>query len=129
VTVTLENDVNVSRGDMIVKSNELPQVEKQFMATISWMDKKPLTNGSKYVLQHGVHKVLAKVSAIHHKIETDFSGVENNVDALTMNDIATVSFQLNKPIFFDSFKVNRTNGSFILIDPQTNNTAGVGFIN
>ncbi len=129
ITITLEHDVNVSRGDMIVKANELPQVEKQFMATISWMDHKPLVNGSKYVLQHGIHKVLAKVSAIHHKIKTNFSGVENNVDSLTMNDIATVSFQLNKPIFFDSFKVNRTNGSFILIDPQTNNTAGVGFIN
>ncbi len=129
ITVTLEHDVNVSRGDMIVKANELPQVEKQFKATISWMDNTPLSVGSKYVLQHGVNKVLAKVSAIHHKIETDFSGVENDVNSLNMNDIATVSFQLNKPIFFDAFKVNRTNGSFILIDPQTNNTAGVGFIN
>jgi sulfate adenylyltransferase subunit 1 len=129
ITITLENDVNVSRGDMIVKTNELPKVEKQFNATISWMDNKPLVNGSKYVLQHGVHKVLAKVSNIQHKIETDFSGVINNVETLNMNDIATVSFQLNKPIFFDSFKKHRTNGSFILIDTQTNNTAGVGFIN
>jgi sulfate adenylyltransferase subunit 1 len=129
ITVTLENDVNVSRGDMIVKANQLPKVEKQFNATISWMDNKPLSNGSKYVLQHGVHKVLAKVSNIHHKIETDFSGVVNEVVNLNMNDIASVSFQLNKPIFLDTFKNNRTNGSFILIDLQTNNTAGVGFIN
>jgi sulfate adenylyltransferase subunit 1 len=129
ITLTLENDVNVSRGDMIVKANELPTIEKQFSATISWMDAKPLQNGSKYVLQHGVHKVLAKVDTIKHKIETDFSGVENNVTSLTMNDIASVSFKLNRPIFFDTFKNNRTNGSFILIDPQTNNTAGVGFIN
>ena len=129
ITLTLENDVNVSRGDMIVKANELPTIEKQFSATISWMDDKPLQNGSKYVLQHGVHKVLAKVDTIHHKIETDFSGVVNNVTTLTMNDIASVSFKLNRPIFFDAFKNNRTNGSFILIDPQTNNTAGVGFIN
>lgn len=129
ITVTLENDVNVSRGDMIVKANELPKVEKQFNATISWMDNKPLSNGSKYVLQHGAHKVLAKVSNIHHKIETDFSGVVNDIATLNMNDIASVSFLLNKPIFFDAFKNNRTNGSFILIDPQTNNTAGVGFIN
>ncbi len=129
ITVTLENDVNVSRGDMIVKTNELPKVEKQFNATISWMDNKPLLNGSKYVLQHGVHKVLAKVATINHKIETDFSGVINEVNSLNMNDIASVSFQLNKPIYFDAFKNNRTNGSFILIDTQTNNTAGVGFIN
>ncbi|MFZ3272667.1 MAG: GTP-binding protein [Lutibacter sp.] len=128
ISVTLENNVNVSRGDMIVKVNELPRIEKQFTATVSWMDSRPLAPGSKYTLQHGVNKVIAKVSAINHKIHPDFSGVENDVTSLNMNDIASVSFQLNKPIFFDAFKEHRTNGSFILIDPQTNNTAGVGFI-
>jgi sulfate adenylyltransferase subunit 1 len=128
ISVTLENNVNVSRGDMIVKVNELPRIEKQFTATISWMDFRPLSPGSKYTLQHGVNKVIAKVSAINHKIHPDFSGVENDVTSLNMNDIASVSFQLNKHIFFDAFKEHRTNGSFILIDPQTNNTAGVGFI-
>jgi sulfate adenylyltransferase subunit 1 len=128
ISVTLENNVNVSRGDMIVKVDELPRIEKTFNATVSWMDAKALAVGSKYVLQHGVHKVLAKVNAIHHKIHPDFSGVETDISSLNMNDIASVSFQLNKPIFFDAFKEHRTNGSFILIDPQTNNTAGVGFI-
>ncbi len=128
ISVTLENNVNVSRGDMIVKVNELPRIEKAFTATVSWMDGRPLSLGSKYTLQHGVNKVIAKVSAINHKIHPDFSGVENDVSSLNMNDIASVSFQLNKPIFFDAFKEHRTNGSFILIDPQTNNTAGVGFI-
>jgi len=127
-TITLEDNVNVSRGDMIVKVDELPKVQKQFTATISWMDAKNLTAGSKYVLQHGVNKVLAKVSAINHKIETDFSGIKSDISSLGMNDIASVSFQLNKPIFFDSFKEHRTNGAFILIDPQTNNTARAGFI-
>ncbi|MFO7674216.1 MAG: GTP-binding protein [Lutibacter sp.] len=128
ISVTLENNVNVSRGDMIVKVNELPRIEKAFTATVSWMDGRPLLPGSKYTLQHGVNKAIAKVSAINHKIHPDFSGVENDVNSLNMNDIASVSFQLNKPIFFDAFKEHRTNGSFILIDPQTNNTAGVGFI-
>lgn len=128
ISVVLENDVNVSRGDMIVKENELPKIEKQFTATLSWMCNKELTAGAKYILQHGVHKVLAKVSAINNKIETDFSGVKTNISSLKMNDIASVSLQLNKPIFFDSFKEHRTNGAFILIDSQTNNTVGVGFI-
>lgn len=128
ISVTLENDVNVSRGDMIVKIDQLPKVDKCFNATISWMDAKSLTAGSKYTLQHGVNKVLAKVSAINHLIHTDFSGFDTNVSSLNMNDIASVSFQLNKPIFFDAFKEHRINGSFILIDLQTNNTAGVGFI-
>ncbi len=128
ISITLENNVNVSRGDMIVKANELPRIEKAFTATVSWMDGRPLSTGSKYTLQHGVNKVIAKVSAINHKIHPDFTGVETNVTSLNMNDIASVSFQLNKPIFFDAFKEHRTNGSFILIDQQTNNTAGVGFI-
>ncbi|MBE0424006.1 MAG: 50S ribosome-binding GTPase [Lutibacter sp.] len=128
ISITLENNVNVSRGDMIVKANELPRIEKAFTATVSWMDARALAPGAKYTLQHGVNKVIAKVSAINHKIHPDFSGVENEVTSLNMNDIASVSFQLNKPIFFDAFKEHRTNGSFILIDPQTNNTAGVGFI-
>tara|TARA_R110001583_G_scaffold11599_3_gene52153 strand:+ start:3097 stop:4344 length:1248 start_codon:yes stop_codon:yes gene_type:complete len=128
VTLTLEDNVNVSRGDMIVKVDELPKIQKQFTATISWMDAKDLVAGSKFVLQHGVNKVLAKVSAIHHKINPDYSGIEAGVTSLKMNDIASVSFQLNKPIFFDAFKEHRTNGAFILIDPQTNNTAGAGFI-
>ncbi|SNR62113.1 sulfate adenylyltransferase subunit 1 [Lutibacter agarilyticus] len=128
ITLTLENDVNVSRGDMIVKANELPKVDKKFTATISWMDGKQLEAGSKYILQHGVNKVLTKVSAIHNKIHPDYSGIEEGVSSLQMNDIASVSFQLNKPIFFDSFKEHRTNGAFILIDPQSNNTVGVGFI-
>ncbi len=128
ITLTLENDVNVSRGDMIVKANELPKVDKKFTATISWMDGKPLEPGAKYIVQHGVNKVLSKVSAIHHKIHPDYSGIEEGVSSLQMNDIASVSFQLNKPIFFDSFKEHRTNGAFILIDPQSNNTVGVGFI-
>ena len=128
ITITLENDVNVSRGDMIVKANELPKIDKKFTATISWMDAKPLQPGSKYIVQHGVNKVLSKVSAIHNKINPDYSGIEEGVSSLNVNDIASVSFQLNKPIFFDSFKEHRTNGAFILIDPQSNNTVGVGFI-
>ncbi|MFA5296877.1 MAG: GTP-binding protein [Lutibacter sp.] len=128
ISITLENDVNVGRGDMIVSVNELPRIEKSFTAKVCWMCSKPLSAGSKYVLQHGVNKVLAKVSEIHYKIETDFSGVDTQISDLQINDIALVSFQLNKPIFFDAFKDQRANGAFILIDPQTNNTDGVGFI-
>ncbi|WP_457616433.1 sulfate adenylyltransferase subunit 1 [Lutibacter sp.] len=128
VTITLEDDVNVSRGDMIVKVNELPEIAKKFTAITTWMCAKPLQVGALYTLQHGVHKVTAKVTAIHHKINPDFSGKEENVSALKMNDIASVSFQVNKPLYFDAFKAHRTNGAFILIDPQSNNTSGVGFI-
>ena len=128
VTITLEDDINVSRGDMIVKENDLPTIDKQFTANICWMDSTPLEVGSKYVLQHGVNKVLAKVESINHKIHPDYSGIEKGVKGLGVNDIASVSFKFNKPLFFDQFKNHRTNGSFILIDTQSNNTVGAGFI-
>ncbi|AXO81223.1 sulfate adenylyltransferase [Olleya aquimaris] len=128
VLITLEDDVNISRGDMIVKSNDLPVVDKQFTATISWMDSQNLTAGNKYVIQHGVNKVLAKVNAINHKINPDYSGIDDSVSALGMNDIASVTFKLNKPVFYDAFKDHRTNGSFIIIDSKSNNTVGAGFI-
>lgn len=128
VTITLEDEVNVSRGDMLVKAGDLPTVDKQLTATVSWMDSDNFIPGGKYVLQHGVNKVLAKVDAIEHKIHPDYSGIEENVTSLQMNDIAKVRLKLNKPIFYDRFKDHRTNGSFIIIDSRTNNTAGVGFI-
>lgn len=128
VTITLEDEVNVSRGDMLVKVGDLPIIDKQLTATISWMDSNQLTIGGKYVLQHGVNKALAKVDAIDHKIYPDYSGIEENVSSLNMNDIAKVRLRLNKPIFYDRFKEHRTNGSFIIIDSRTNHTAGVGFI-
>lgn len=128
VTITLEDEVNVSRGDMLVKAEDLPIVDKQLTATVSWMDSDNFTPGGKYVLQHGVNKVLAKVDTIEHKIHPDYSGIEENVTSLQMNDIAKVRLRLNKPIFYDRFKDHRTNGSFIIIDSRTNTTAGVGFI-
>lgn len=128
VTITLEDEINVSRGDMLVKAGDLPTIDKQFTATISWMDSKKMTPGSKYVVQHGVNKVLAKVDAIHHKIHPDYSGIDEDANELGMNDIAKVTFKLNKPIFYDAFKNHRTNGSFIIIDTQSNNTVGAGFI-
>ena len=128
VTLTLEDEINISRGDMITKLDNLPVISKQFAAKIAWMDRETLKVGNKYVIQHGVNKVLAKVDRIHHTINTDFSGIVETVNELDINDIALVSFKLNKPIFYDAFKNHRTNGSFIIINPQSNTTAGAGFI-
>ncbi|MCL4123665.1 UNVERIFIED_CONTAM: hypothetical protein GTU68_045678 [Idotea baltica] len=128
VTITLENDINVSRGDMIVKEGDLPTIAKDFTANVCWMDSEQLTVGGKYIVQHGVNKVLAKVDRINHKINPDYSGIDSEATALGVNDIASVTFKLNKPMFYDQFKNHRTNGSFILIDPQSNNTVGAGFI-
>lgn len=128
VTITLEDEINVSRGDMLVKVDDLPTIDKQFTATVSWMDSQKLAVGNKYIVQHGVNKVLAKVATLEYKIAPDYSGIDTETESLGMNDIAKVSFRLNKPIFYDTFKNHRTNGSFILIDIQSNSTVGAGFI-
>ncbi|MCG8803820.1 sulfate adenylyltransferase subunit 1 [Tenacibaculum finnmarkense] len=128
ITITLDDNINISRGDMLVKENEEPTVAKQLNATICWMDKTPLQASSKYIIKHGVNEVQAKITALTSIIKTDFSGKEENPSELVLNAIGKVSLKVNKPLFFDSYSKNKATGSFILIDPKTNNTAGVGFI-
>ncbi len=127
-TITLEDDVNVSRGDMIVKSSEQPRVEKQLSATVCWMDSKNLQPGTNYMIQSGSSRILAKVKHISGTIATDFSGQDESKNSLSLNEIGKVQLQLSKPLAIDSYSKNKASGSFILIDAQTNNTSGVGFV-
>lgn len=114
---------------MLVKAHEEPKVAKELTATICWMDKDPLQTSSRYYLKHGVNDVQAKVMNISSLIHTDFSGKQLSPSQLTLNEIGEVQLKLSKPVFFDSYEDNKANGTFILIDSKTNNTAGVGFIN
>lgn len=128
VTITLQDDIQLGRGDMIVKIDSLPTSSNQFSSTICWMDKQPLQPQQKYVVQHGVHKVLGKIQGINHLIKPDFSDTVQDVKTVNMNDMISVNVKVSKPIFYDEYSKNPANGSFILIDPTTNNTVGVGFI-
>ena len=127
INITLEDNINVSRGDMIVKTGEEPSIEKQLNAKVCWMDNKNLQKRTKYLLQHGTNRVQALVQDIDNVLSTDFSGQEK-AESLTLNQIGEVSIKLAKPLFFDKYTENKRNGAFILIDPQTNHTAGVGFV-
>ena len=129
VTITLEDEVNIARGDMLVKQGELPKIEKSINATVCWMDNKQLRPSTKYIVQHNTNRVLSKVAAVKNVIAPDFSGNKASEGKLELNEIGEVEIKLSKPIFYDSFVDNKSNGSFILIDEQTNATAGVGFIN
>ncbi|WP_281298119.1 sulfate adenylyltransferase subunit 1 [Flavobacterium limnophilum] len=127
VTIELANDINVTRGDMIVKSNELPKVEKDITTTVCWMDSKKLVAGAKYFVQHNTNRVLAKIDSVKNVIATDYSGV-TPASQLSINEIGEVTIKLSKAIYFDAYNDNKSNGAFILIDAATNTTAGVGFI-
>jgi len=128
VTITLEDEVNITRGDILVKSTELPTETKSINANICWMDNKPLTTGTKYVLQHNTNALTVKIQEVSHAIATDFSGTYE-ANELKLNEIGNVQIQLSKAVFTDSYKDNKGNGKFIIIDTQTNYTAGVGFVN
>jgi len=128
VTITLEDNVNVSRGDMLVKVDEQPTIAKQLDATICWMDKEPLQASQKYYIKHGVNDAQAKITQLSSIIKTDFSGIEESPSELELNQIGDIQLKLSRPLSFDSYKKNKSNGSFILINPKTNNTVGVGFI-
>ena len=127
ITIELENDINVTRGDMIVKSNELPKVEKDITTTVCWMDSKKLVAGAKYFVQHNTNRVLAKIDSVKNVIATDYSGTAP-ASQLSINEIGEVTIKLSKAIYFDAYNENKANGAFILIDAATNTTAGVGFI-
>ncbi|MFL9831336.1 sulfate adenylyltransferase subunit 1 [Flavobacterium sp. ARAG 55.4] len=127
ITIELENDINVTRGDMIVKSDELPKIEKDITTTVCWMDSKKLVPGTKYLIQHNTNRVLAKVDSINNIIATDYSGT-TPASQLAINEIGEVTIKLSKALYFDTYEENKSNGAFILIDPNTNTTAGVGFI-
>lgn len=129
ISITLEDDVHISRGDMLVKTGEEPQILKQLEATICWMDKTPLQASEKYYIKHGINDAQVKITSLKNIIHTDFSGEDKNPSKLSLNEIGKVSLKISKPLFVDSYKENKANGAFILINPKTNNTSGIGFIN
>jgi bifunctional enzyme CysN/CysC len=127
VVLTLQDQVDVSRGDMIVRKNNLPLVSSQFEATICWMNENALATDTPYLLKHTARYIRAFVKKILYRIDIDTLHREP-AETFTLNDIGRVEIQAALPIFFDPYKMNRSTGSFILIDPLTNNTVAAGMI-
>lgn len=128
VTVELKDDVDISRGNMIVPADAAPVQANRFVATISWMDEQLLTANKAFLLQHGVNVVKAKVTVLQSKIDIHTMQEMNEVSQFKLNDIGRVDIKTAKPVFADLYKVNPKNGAFILIDEFSNNTVAVGFI-
>jgi sulfate adenylyltransferase large subunit len=127
VTVTLENEIDLSRGDMLVSSENLPRVSQRFLATIVWMHVQSLEVGRSYLIKHCARQVRGKAVAIRHRVNVNRLEPETAV-SLQINDIATVELETSGPLFFDAYEKNRTTGSFIVIDPLTNATLAAGMI-
>ena len=127
VTLQLEEEIDLSRGDMLVSPDSPPQVSERFQAMLVWMNTQALECGRDYLVKHGSRHVRGRVTRIHHRVDTNTLEPES-AERLTMNDIAAVEFETNSPLFFDSYQQNKTTGSFIVIDPGTNATLGAGMI-
>jgi bifunctional enzyme CysN/CysC len=127
VMITLEDEIDVSRGDMIIRKNNFPQVSNQLECTICWMADEPLNVQGTYVLQHGSHQVRCFVSELNYRIDVDTLHRET-VHTLNLNEIGRAKITTTQPLYFDPYKLNRNTGSFILIDPFTNVTVAAGMI-
>ncbi|MFL9610657.1 sulfate adenylyltransferase subunit CysN [Methylobacillus sp. Pita2] len=128
ITILLEDEIDISRGDMIVKKAEAPAPVKQLNAMVCWLSETPLSPARTYIIRHTTRESKAKVGSIEYKIDVNTTERLAAEGSLNMNDIASISFKLAQPLMVDPYDVNRATGSFIIIDEATNNTVGAGMV-
>jgi sulfate adenylyltransferase subunit 1 len=128
VAITLEDDVDLSRGDMIVKSNNLPEKTQDLSAMICWFNDESARPRAKYTLKHTSNEPLAMIREVEYKVNIDTLKREVDDKSINMNDICKVKIRTTAPIMMDEYSRNRKTGSFILIDEGTNETVAAGML-
>lgn len=128
VAMTLEDEIDISRGDMIVKANNPPHQSQNIEAMICWFSTTPLVARSKVIIRHTTKETKAIVQTIDYKVDVNTLHKQEDSTDLQLNEIGRVSLRTAAPLFFDSYKKNRNTGSFILIDPRTDETLAAGMI-
>ena len=129
VTILLEDEIDISRGDMLAKPNNQPNSTQDLDARICWFSgSKKLTQGAKLILRHTTKEVQTIVSDIRYKIDVNNLRKDEEQKELGMNDIGRVNLRTSQPIFFDTYRRNRNTGSFVLVDPFTNETLAAGML-
>ncbi len=128
VTMRLENELDVSRGDMIVRENNVPEVSQDIDIMVCWMSPKKINVNGKYAIKHTTRDARCIVKNVLYKININTLHRLQDDKEVGMNDIARISLRTTQPFFFDKYKLNRITGSVILIDEATNDTVGAGMI-
>jgi sulfate adenylyltransferase subunit 1 len=128
VSITLKDEIDISRGDMIVKADNMPEISQDIEITICWMNQKPMRIGGKYNLMHTTKEVKCIVKEVLYKINVNTLEQITDDKDVSLNSIAKVKLKTTKPLIFDTYNKNRITGSLILIDEATNETVGVGMI-
>jgi bifunctional enzyme CysN/CysC len=128
VVVRLADELDISRGDMICRPNNRPQVGQDLEAMVCWMTDRPLSPRSMYALKHTTNTVRAMVTDLRYRLDINTLHRDEEAPSLGLNDIGRVSLRATAPVLADSYDRNRTTGAFILIDEATNNTVGAGML-
>lgn len=127
VVVTLEDQIDLGRGDMLVHPERVPIVSNKFFADLIWMSERPLKKDAPYLIKHTSQVLCCSVREVLHKIDVSrFEPIESS--SLVLNELGRVTIEAHKPMFFDSYSANHTMGSFIMIDPACNDTVAAGLI-
>lgn len=129
VTLRLKDDLDISRGDMIVGLDNLPGMTTDLHAKICWMHPRPLVPGRKYLLKHTSQTVQAMVTTLENRINIHTYEAEPAPAELAMNDIGEIRIKTAKPLIYDGYSTNRLTGAFILIEPGTHHTVAAGMLN
>ena len=128
VTMTLQDEIDTSRGDMIVRENNVPEVGQDLEVLVTWMSSTPLRARTKVVVKHTTNECMGIVKEFKYKVDINTLHRIQAIDILEMNDIGRITLRISKPLFYDAYKKNRKTGSLIIIDEQTNETIGAGMI-
>lgn len=127
VVITLEDEIDISRGNLLSTTGNVPEGRKELTAQICWMDQQKLTPGKTYLLQHGANRIKAKVQQILGVSEVTTNRTETRTE-MGLNDIGRISLKTAQPVFADAYAINPANGTFILVDEFSNSTVAVGFV-
>ncbi|NRD23245.1 GTP-binding protein [Winogradskyella litoriviva] len=128
VTMTLEDEIDNSRGDMIVRENNVPEIGQDLEVLVTWMSSRPIQARTKVVVKHTTNESIGMIKELKYKIDINTLHRIEKIDKVEMNEIARMSIRTAKPMFYDAYKRNRQTGSIIIIDEQTNETIGAGMI-
>ena len=128
VTMTLEDEIDVSRGDMIVRENNVPEIGQDIEVLVTWMSQKPLHARTKVIIKHTTNECVGLITKLEYKIDINTLHRVEAIEKVEMNDIARISIRTSKLLLYDTYTRNRQTGSLIIIDEQTNETIGAGMI-
>ena len=128
VTLRLEDDIDVSRGDMICRDHNRPIEAREIDAMVCWMAERPLSPRGRYRIKHTTRTALAKIDEVRYRIDVNTLHRDEQAGSLQLNEIGRMKLRLSSPLFVDQYRRNRATGSFILIDESTNDTVGAGMV-